>query len=173
VATFTIVAARSGPLEQRYLLIAGAMALVVAGYAIAAAGRAVADPRGVRIAATVLALACIAYAPIDVGRIDDVRDQVHGSNAIYSSLRDVVQADGTSCALRGHVHVDDVRLRPFVAYWAAIPPRRVGLEPGGSGAVVPLTPLARELSSRSLPSDPDADPGPPPRWRLDALCARQ
>jgi hypothetical protein len=71
------------------------------------------------------------------------------------------------------VHVDDVRLRPFVAYWAAIPPRRISVEPAESAAVVPLTPLARELSSRSLPSNPDAEPGPPPRWRLDAACARQ
>jgi hypothetical protein len=175
IATFTIVAARSGPLEQRYLLPATALLVLLAAYAIALAwkdARPAADRR-IRFVGIVLALACIAYAPIDIGRIVDVRDQVRASDAVYEDLRDVVEADATRCALRGHVHVDDIRLRPFVAWWGEIPPERVGLDPAGSGAVVALTPLARELSSRSLPSDPDADPGPAPRWRLDAPCARQ
>jgi hypothetical protein len=165
VLAFAIVAERNGPLEQRYLLVASAMLLVFAAYAIAAA-----TPRVVGV---VLALACVAYAPIDIGRIVDVHDQVRVSDAVYSDLRDAVKGHSVRCQLRGHVHVDDVRLRPFVAYWGAVPLERVDTAPGGTGAVVALDPVARELSSRSLPADPDADLGRPPFWRLDGACARQ
>jgi hypothetical protein len=165
VLAFAIVAERGGPLEQRYLLVASAMVLVFAAYAIAGARP--------RVVGVVLALACIAYAPIDIGRLVDVRDRVRVSDDVYSNLRDVVEANGTRCALRGRVHVDDVRLRPFVAYWGAIPPERIDTEPGGTGSVVALDPVARELSSRSLPANPDATPGAPPLWRLEGACATQ
>jgi hypothetical protein len=125
------------------------------------------------VVGVLLALACVAYAPIDIGRIVDVHDQVRVSDAVYSDLRDAVKGHSVRCQLRGHVHVDDVRLRPFVAYWGAVPLERVDTAPGGTGAVVALDPVARELSSRSLPADPDADLGRPPFWRLDGACARQ
>jgi hypothetical protein len=137
---------------------------------------ATADPRiarGIRVAGAACALACIAYAPIDIGRLIDVRDQVRASDAVYSDLRDVVQNPANRCTLAGHVHVDDVRLRPFVAYWGAIPEQRIDTEPGGTGTVVALDPVAVELSSRSLPKSPDADPKSPPLWRLEGACTRQ
>jgi hypothetical protein len=170
VLAFAIVAERNGPIEQRYLLVASGMLLVFAGYAIA---QAFSGEGAARVVGVVLALACIAYSPVDIGRLIDVRDQVHVSNRVYSDLRDVVQSPATRCALRGHVHVDDVRLRPFVAYWGARREDRIDTEPGGTGTLVALDPVARELSSRSLPHDPDANPGRPPLWRLDAPCARQ
>jgi hypothetical protein len=170
VLAFALVAARNGPLEQRYLLVASAIPLVFAAHAIAQ-GVAAAGRR--RVAGIACALACLAYAPIDIGRLIVVRDQVRVSDDVYSDLRTVVQAPATRCTLRGHVHVDDVRLRPFVAYWGAIPERRVDTGPGGSGTLVALDPVAQELSSRSLPKSPDADPAAPPSWRLDGSCARQ
>jgi hypothetical protein len=178
VVAFALVAARKGPLEQRYLLVAAAVVLVFAGYAVAAAfGHGVdatsRQMRVARVAGVALAVACIVYAPIDVGRIVDVRDQVHVSDRVYSDLRAVVQSPATRCALAGPVDVDDVRLRPFVAYWAAVPPKRVDTAAGGTGALAALDPVARELSSRSLPSDPDARPGARPFWRLHGECARQ
>jgi hypothetical protein len=169
VLAFAIVAQRGGPIEQRYLLVAAGTLLVFAAYAVSQAQR----PRFVRAAGIALALACIAYAPFDIGRIVDVRDQVHVSDDVYTDLRSAVQAPATRCALRGHVHVDDVRLRPFIAYWAAVPLRRIDTNPGGSGAVVPLDPVARELSSRSLPANPDASTKAPPLWRVEGACARQ
>jgi hypothetical protein len=126
-----------------------------------------------RLAGALLAVACIAYAPIDIRRIADLRDQVQVSDDVYSDLRTVVEAPGTRCTLAGHVHVDDVRLRPSIAYWGAIPLERIDTEPGGSGTLVALDPVARELSSRSLPADPHAQPKRPPLWRLDGSCARQ
>jgi hypothetical protein len=166
VVAFTIVAERGGPIEQRYLLVAGAMVLLAAACAIAE-GR----PRVVGI---ILALACLAYVPVDVGRIVDLRNQVRTADSVYSELRDVVEAPSARCALRGHVHVTDVRLRPFVAYWGKIPPAQVGLEPGGTGDVIALDPLALELSSRSLPkATSDDSKADHPRWRLAGTCARQ
>jgi hypothetical protein len=205
VLAFAMVAERGGPIEQRYLLVASAMGIVFAAYAIAQAiearatrgeARAQAAPdahgapdahtaahaqaapdarrrRVARIAGIASALACIGYAVVDVGRIIDVRDQVRVSDDVYSNLRAVVQAPATRCTLAGHVHVDDVRLRPFIAYWGAVPLRRIGTEPAGSGTLVPLDPLARQLSSRSLPANPDSNPKPPPLWRLEGTCARQ
>jgi hypothetical protein len=182
LAVFAIVAERNGPIEQRYLLVASAVVLVFAGHAVAQAW-----PRSgasgpeldarlrtpARAGGIVLALACVAYAPVDVGRLIDVRDQVRVSDRVYSDLRDVVQAPATRCTLSDHVHVDDVRLRPFVAYWGAIEEDRVDTGPGGSGTLVALDPVARELSSRSLPGNPDAQPTSPPLWRLEGPCARQ
>lgn len=165
VLTFVLVAQRGGPLEQRYLLVAAGMVVLFAGYAIAAA-----TPRA---AGLVLAVACIAYAPVDIGRIIDLRDQVSVSDAVYSDLRDRVESPDARCALRDHVHVPDVRLRPLVAYWGDVAPRAVGTEPAGSGEVAPLGPVARELSSRSLPSDPDTALGDPPFWHVGGACARQ
>ena len=165
VAAFVIVAERNGPLEQRYLLLAAAVLLVLGAYAIAAG-----TPRVVGL---LLALACLAYAPVDIGRIVDLRDRVQLSDSVYGELRDVVEAKATRCALGGHVQVDDVRLRPFVAYWGAVRPEQVGTEPGGSGRLVALDGLARELSSRSLPRETSAAPAGSPRWRLSGPCARQ
>jgi hypothetical protein len=165
IAAFAIVAERHGPLEQRYLLVATAMLLVFAAYAIARA-----TPRAVGL---VLGVACVAYAPVDIGRLADLRDRVHVAGNVYSDLRDVVGANATKCALRGHVRVQDVRLRPAVAYWGGIPPARVGTERGTSGDLVALNPVATELSSRSLPKEPDVAVPPPPDWRLSGPCARQ
>jgi hypothetical protein len=173
VLAFAIVAERSGPIEQRYLLVASSMPLVFAGFALAQAVRPVVDAGIARTAGIVLALACVAYLPVDVGRLIDLRDRVRASDEVYSDLRDVVQEPATRCALRGHVHVDDVRLRPLVAYWGAIPEQRIDTDPGGTGTLVALDPVARELSSRSLPKDPDAEPKSTPLWRLEGPCARQ
>jgi hypothetical protein len=178
ILTFVVVAGRSGPLEQRYLLVAAGVVLVFAGFAIAqcvTAWSGLADPRERRIAQAagiVLALACIAYAPIDVRRIDDLRDQVSVADSVYGELRGVLEKPQAGC-LRGPVQVPNVRLRPFVGYWGEVDEANVGTEPGAHADVEALTPVARELSSRSLPADPDADPGPRPRWRLDVVCTPQ
>jgi hypothetical protein len=177
--TFVLVAQRHGPLEQRYLLVAAAMLLVFAGHAIGQAlAASSADPRErrvVRIAGVALALACLAYAPIDIRRLDDLHDQVAVADTVYSDLRERVE----ECDFASFVQVPDVRLRPQVAYWAEIAPVRVGTgEDGamdakpGPARITPIGPVAAELSSRSLPSDPDASPGAPPFWKLTG-CARQ
>jgi hypothetical protein len=165
VITFAIVAYRKGPLEQRYLLVAAGVLLVLSAYAIA---RGAPRPLG-----WLLALACLAYAPVDVARLGDVRAQVRTADAVYSDLRDVIEARAGRCTLSGYVHVPDVRLRPLVAYWGGIPPARVGTDARGSADVVALNALARELSSRSLPADPDASPPRGRSWRLAGPCARQ
>jgi hypothetical protein len=166
VFTFVLVAQRRGPLEQRYLLVAAGMVLVFAGFAIAQAF-AVAQPRMVRIAGAALVIACLAYTPIDVRRLDDLHDQLSVADSVYSDLRDRVE----DCDFPGPVHVADVRLRPQIAYWADVGPADVGTEPAAA-RVEPVGPVATELSSRSLPSDPDVNAGTPPFWRL-AGCARQ
>jgi hypothetical protein len=102
-----------------------------------------------------------------------VRHRVGVSDAIYSNLRDIVQARSTRCTLSGHVHVDDVRLRPFVAYWGATSERQIDTAPGGSGVLVALDGAARELSSRSLPEGTGSEVPPGPHWRLTGPCARQ
>ena len=176
VLTFALVAVRNGPLEQRYLLVAASMVLVIAGYAIAQLAHAATLPgpgrRVARIGAAVLALACIAYAPIDVRRLDDLHDKVATSNAVYSELSDLVQAPRARCLLRSGAHVPDLRLRPVVAYWGEVAPAQVNTGPGPGATVIPLTPAAHELSSRSLPADPDTKPGAPPRWRIAGACAQ-
>jgi hypothetical protein len=159
VLTFLIVAQRSGPLEQRYLLVAAGTVMVFAGYAIVAA-----KPRVVGI---VLALLCIAYAPIDIRRLDDLHDQVRVSNAVYSDLREKLE----DCDFSGRVQVPDVRLRPQVAYWAEVAPANVDTKPARR-AVTAVGPVATELSSRSLPGNADTPLGAPPFWRLSG-CARQ
>jgi hypothetical protein len=166
VVTFVLVAARSGPLEQRYLLVAAGMALVFAGFAIAQAFAA-AQPRMVRIAGAALAIACLAYTPIDIRRLDDLHDQVSVADAVYSDLRDRAE----DCDFAGRASVPDVRLRPQVAYWAGVAPADVGTEPAAA-RVEPVGPVATELSSRSLPSDPGVSAGTPPFWRLTG-CARK
>jgi len=166
VVAFTIVAERGGPIEQRYLLVAAAMVLLSAAYAIA-------DGRP-RVVGIILALACLAYVPVDVGRIVDLRNQVRTADSVYSELRDLLEAPSARCALRGRVQVKDVRLRPFVAYWGKIPPERVDFGPGGTGAVIALDPLAIELSSRSLPKATSGNSNADhPHWRLAGACARQ
>jgi len=139
---------------------------VFAGFAIAQAF-SVAQPRMVRIAGAVLAIACLAYTPIDVRRLDDLHDQVDVADSVYSDLRDQVE----DCDFAGRVQVPDVRLRPQIAYWADVDPADVGTDSAGA-SVEPVGPVAKELSSRSLPSDPDVSAGTPPFWRL-AGCARQ
>lgn len=166
VFTFVLVAGRAGPLEQRYLLVAAGMVLVFAGFAIAQAVAAT-EPRIVRMAGALLVVACIAYAPIDIRRLDDLHDQVKTADVVYSDLRDRVE----DCDFSARVQVPDVRLRPQVAYWADVAPARVGTEPAAARAE-PIGPVATELSSRSLPRDPDVSPGTPPFWKL-AGCARQ
>jgi hypothetical protein len=86
---------------------------------------------------------------VDVDRIGDLRTQLQRADVAYDVLRDGVQ--GTPCIRSaGHIGVPDVRLRPFVAYWADVPPKRIDTAEGGA-RIEPATPLARELSSRSLP----------------------
>jgi hypothetical protein len=195
--TFVVVAARGGPLEQRYLLVASAMGLVFAGYAIAQIapdGRSAAEARagaaaslharGLRIVAAVLAVACIVYAPIDVRRIADLRAQVRVADAVDSELRDVVRSAAAKCGLRGHVHIPDVRLRPFIAYWAGVPLERIDTAPGGTASLRPRDTVAEQLVSRSLPEHTERKPLPdqPPDpavlassrgWSLTGTCARQ
>jgi hypothetical protein len=198
VFTFVVVAARNGPLEQRYLLVASAMGLVFAGYAIAqiaptarvsAQARGTRPPPalrgpGIRIVAGVLAAACILYAPIDARRMADLRDQVTVANAVDSELRAVVQSDAAKCGLRGHVHVPDVRLRPFIAYWAGAPLERIDTSPGGTASLSPQDTVAQQLVSRSLPEHTERNPLPnqpadpdvlssSQGWSLSGACARQ
>ena len=166
VLTFLLVALRHGPLEQRYLLVAAGMVLVFAGHAIGQLFTSRERPV-VRIAGAVLAIACLAYTPIDIRRLDDLHDQVNVADAVYSDLRDRVEA----CNFAGRVQVPDVRLRPQVAYWADVAPAEVGTE-SAAARVEPIGPVATELSSRSLPNDPDVSAGTRPFWRLTG-CARQ
>jgi hypothetical protein len=67
--------------------------------------------------------------------------------------------------------VPDVRLRPFIAYWASVPLERIGTEPGGTGEVSATNPLAQELVSRSLPGTTGAVPAH--SWRLTGQCEAQ
>jgi 4-amino-4-deoxy-L-arabinose transferase-like glycosyltransferase len=164
---FVLVAATQGPLEQRYLLIAGAMTLLFAAYAITALVRL---PGPARAVGVVLAVACILYSPVDFGRIGDLRKQIRVANAVDLDLRRVITARRVACALRGHIHVPDVRLRPFTAYWAGVPVERIGTAPGGSGDLEPANPVAAQLVSRSLPGGTPPVP-PPPGWRLTGRCA--
>jgi hypothetical protein len=187
VVTFVLVALTKGPLEQRYLVVAAGAALAFAGYAIVAPWAARAGERSaLRVAAAVLALACIAYAPIDARRIRDLHRQVAVAWTVDRELRDVVRAPVARCALRGHVHVADVRLRPFLAYWTATPEQRIGTEPGGTGELVATDSVAAELTSRSLPDHVQRTPLRPPAvapglrvlsassaWRLSGRCAQQ
>jgi hypothetical protein len=168
VIAFVLVAARNGPLEQRYLLVASAMTLLLAAYAIVAVVRL---PWPARAVGLVMALACVAYGAVDVHRIDRLHDQVHVATEVDSQLKHVIQARAARCALGGHVHVPDVRLRPFIAYWAAVPLERVGTEPGGTGDLSATNPVAQQLVSRSLPATTGAVPAH--SWRLTGQCEAQ
>jgi hypothetical protein len=189
VAGFVLIAWSGGALEQRYLFPAAAMLVLLAGYA--ALGW-LHDPAprarrpAWRNAGLVGAVAFLAYAPVDLGRLDDLRTRVMAADSSYSDLRDVVRGAAARCALSGRVHISNARLRPFVAYWGAIPLERVYTDPPTSGDIQATDSIAQQVSSRSLPSDtrvgPVAVPPPPAGfqlvtqrdgWRLEGRCARQ
>lgn len=165
VLAFALVATGRGPLEQRYLLVAITILVLFAAYAITQlprtrAGAPSRSRTGARVAAAVLAVACVAYAPVDVSRIVRLHDRVRVANALDSELRDTITAQRARCGLRGHVHLADIRLRPFIAYWGAIPLERIGTEPGGTGSLEPRDSAAQELVSSSLPAHTARTPIP-------------
>lgn len=155
---FFLVATRNGPLEQRYLLFGAGIALVLAGFAIT-------RPK----LGLVLALACIAYAPVDIGRIRDLHGQVESVTAAFGDLRDEIDAGAAACIRRGGLQLADVRLRPFVAYWEDVAEERIGTEPAPT-QLVATNAVTRELTSRSLPTGSESGRG---GWRLDGDCARR
>lgn len=157
---FFIVAAGGGPLEQRYLFPAAAMLALFAALSAATLARDSSLGLGWRVPALLGALALVAYLPVDVDRLRDLRAQVRAADESQTELRQAVER----CGKPGRVHVPDVRLRPFVAYWGDIAPERVGTEPDGV-SVEPLDPVARELVSRSLPRTTDGN-GPAESWRI-------
>jgi hypothetical protein len=177
---FAIVAAGGGPLEQRYLFPAAAMLALFAAVAVLGwrglgdepveRGRpGIGDPRvgrAWRVGGAVAAVALLAYAPVDIDRLHDLRAQVRAADRSDDELRDLLRG----CRPKGRVHVPDVRLRPFVAYWADIPADRVGTEAGGTD-IEPVDAVAQELISRSLPRTTN-DNGRPPSWRIIGGCAR-
>lgn len=174
-AAFFLVAFRNGPLEQRYLVFGSAAALVLAGWAIAGSRtdpRAAPDrraPRAARPVAIVLALACAAYAPIDIDRLRDLHGQVETSTAAHSELRDLIGEAGAACIRASGLQLPDVRLRPSIAYWEDIPLDRIGTDPAPT-QLSATTAVTRDLTSRSLPTGPGSAAG---GWRLDGICARR
>jgi hypothetical protein len=188
VAGFVLIAWSGGAQEQRYLFPAAAMLALFAGYAVLGWLQ---DPAlrlrpAWRAAGLVLAVAFVAYSPVDFDRLHDLRTQVIAADSSYSELRDVVDSHAARCALRGRVHIPNVRLRPFVAYWGGIPLERVYIDPPTTGDVQATDSIAQQVSSRSLPTDTrmGAVPVPPPPagfhvaaqeggWRLAGRCARQ
>jgi hypothetical protein len=169
---FALIAKSGGALEQRYLFPAAAMLVLFAAYA--ALGW-LDDPDARmrpawRIAGVLCAVAFLAYLPVDANRLHDLRTRVVAANGAYSQLRDVVQQPVAACAFAGRVQVPDARLRPFVAYWAGEPLERVPYEPPAGSAIVATSPLAKEVSSKSLPSISTKGKG---TWRLETSCARQ
>jgi hypothetical protein len=189
VAGFVLIAWRGGALEQRYLFPAAAMLTLFAGYA-ALGWLQHPAPRMRRPAWRAAGLACavafLAYSPVDLDRLHDLRAQVMVADDSYSELRDVVRSDAARCALGGRVHIPNARLRPFVAYWGRVPLRRVYTDPPTSGDVQATDSIAQQVSSRSLPSDTRMAPvsvPPPPAgfevvaheggWRVAGRCARQ
>lgn len=174
VMAFEFVATRNGPLEQRYLLVAGAVGALLAAYALHELTQRRRNrskrPSGVWVTAVagLLALACLAYLPIDVRRLGDLRDQVRAANAADGQLRDLSRA--TAPCLRGStLQLTDPRLRPFIAYWTPIDESRVLTQPAPT-SLTPLGAVARELVSKSLPSDPDLT-ATRNEWRLEGTCA--
>lgn len=183
LVAFEAVATRNGPLEQRYLLLTCAAGAVLAAYAIAqiaatgraaaggrAAPRAPARPRWLAGLAGALALAALAGAPIDIGRLADLRSQVRAADQADRQLRALAEAVAP-CLRTSTVQLSGPRLRPFIAYWAAIDESRVLTEPAPT-SLTPLGPVARELVSKSLPSDPDLRAARK-EWRFEGTCARQ
>jgi hypothetical protein len=189
VAGFLLIAWSGGALEQRYLFPAAAMLVLLAGYA--ALGWLHDPARRMRTAlrttGVVCAVAFLAYSPVDLDRLHDLRTRVMVADSSYSELRDVVRGAAARCALSGRVHIPNARLRPFVAYWGGVPLERVYTDPPTTGDIEATDSIAQQVSSRSLPSDtrlgPIAAPPPPPAgfrvaaqrggWRLAARCARQ
>lgn len=157
---FVIVAAGGGPLEQRYLFPAAAMLALFGAVTAAEMARDSALAFAWRLPALLAAVALVAYLPVDIDRIHDLRAQVRAADQSQDELRAAVER----CGAPGRVHVPDVRLRPFVAYWGDISPERVGTQPDGV-SVEPLDPVARELVSRSLPRTTQ-DNGAKDSWRI-------
>jgi hypothetical protein len=188
VAGFVLIAWSGGALEQRYLFPAAVMLVLLAAYA--ALGW-VQDPPphrrpAWRVAGLVCAVAFLAYFPVDVDRLHDLRTRVIAADITYSGLRDLARQNSAQCALAGRVRIPNARLRPFVAYWGGIPLERVNTDPPTTGDIHATDSLAQQMSSRSLPSDTrtDAVSAPPPPggfqvvgrqagWRLAGRCARQ
>ncbi len=164
-------AARSGgALEQRYLFPAAVMLLLFAAYFALGWVEDVPLRAAWRVAGVVCLVAFVAYSPVDVDRLADLRSRVQAADVSYSALRDAVRPEAGACR---ELHVPDARLRPFVAYWAGLPLDRVSFDPGsGDGAVEATSEIARQLSSRSLPEDTSGG-GTPGGWRLTGPCARQ
>jgi hypothetical protein len=189
VLGFLLVAKFGGPLEQRYLFPAAAIAIVLAAYS--ALGWLVDPARRLRPAwrgaGMLCAIAFVAYLPVDANRLHDLRSGVVAADESYSDLRDVVRAPAARCALVARVRIPNVRLRPFVAYWGRVPLGRVSYtDPPAAGQIQATSSLARELSSRSLPSQTSDGPlAPEPSapgfgvvarrggWQLAGRCARQ
>jgi hypothetical protein len=188
VAGFVLIAWSGGALEQRYLFPAAAMLVLLAGYAALGWLRDQA-PRMApawRAAGLVFAVAFLAYSPVDIDRLHDLRTRVIAADNSYSALRDVVRSDAARCALGGRVHIPNARLRPFVAYWGGVPLERAYTDPPTTGDIQATDSIAQQVSSRSLPSDTRMGPvsvAAPPAgfrvaaqqdgWRLAGRCARQ
>jgi hypothetical protein len=162
VLAFLIVAASNGPLEQRYLLVAVALLLIAAAGAITRAPRAL---------GLLLALACLAYVPVDVQRIAHLRDQVHAASAADEQLRTLVAGPAGACIRAHGLALPDVRLRPFVAYWSGTGEARIGPDIQSDASLTAQDPIAAELLSKSLPDHPA--PPAPNAWRLTGTCAQQ
>jgi hypothetical protein len=139
-----------------------------------------------RTAGVVCAVAFLAYSPVDFDRLQDLRTRAMAADSSYSALHNLVRSDAARCALGGHVHIPNARLRPFVAYWGGVPLERVYIDPPTTGDIEATDSIAQQVSSRSLPSDTRIGPiaGPPPPagfrvatqqggWRLAGRCARQ
>jgi hypothetical protein len=189
VAGFALIAWRGGALEQRYLFPAAVMLVLLAAYA--ALGWLTDPPPhrrpACRVAGLVFAVAFLAYFPVDVARLHDLRTRVMAADSTYSDLRDLVRRDSAQCALAGRVRISNARLRPFVAYWGGIPLVRVYTDAPSTGDIQATDSLAQQMTSRSLPSDTrSAVVSPPPRppagfrvvgreagWWLAGRCARQ
>jgi hypothetical protein len=189
VAGFVLIAWSGGALEQRYLFPAAVMLVLFAGYA-ALGWLQHPAPRmrrpAWRAAGLVCLVAFLAYSPVDFDRLHDLRTRVMAADNSYSDLRDVVRSDAARCGLSGRVHIPNVRLRPFVAYWGGVPLERVYTDPPTTGDIQATDSIAQQVSARSLPSDtrmgPVSVPSPPAGyqvvaqeggWRLEGRCARQ
>jgi hypothetical protein len=163
------------PLLGRYLFVAAAMLALLA--ALAGFGwRAL--PAGHRrrraalyVGVTVLAV-LVAFAPVQAGRLADLRGDIARRAAVQDDLRELVRRPAAVAALRGGgvLYAPTHRPLPMLAYWTDRPPRTVrsaALErPGPRDLYVEPLDLERARLSTLDPRDPTpASPGPPAGYR--------
>ncbi len=130
LGSYLLLGAADLPLLARYMLLPGVLlelfaALLLCGWAVVRPGRRLPWVAG----AAVGALALASSLPANFARLDEEREESAASHAAQADLERLVSAPAARAVLEAcpPVSVHDFRIRPFIWYWAGVPPAEVEL----------------------------------------------